>query len=117
MAVQRLLERLPTRPTAAKPQDRWLAAAYEWTESILLAVAVVLLLFSCVLRTATVSGPSMVPTLQSGDRVLIWQLGCQNLDYGEIVVVDRTTSAQPPIVKRVIGKAGDVIDIDLARGK
>ncbi len=104
-------------PFPRRTRGRWMVAVYEWVEAGLLAAIVVLLVFTCLLRTATVSGPSMSPTLQSGDRVLILQLGCHDPDYGEIVVIDRTPAGQPPIIKRVIGKAGDIIDIDFHAGE
>ena len=98
----------------ANPQ--WLSELFEWMESCILAVTIILLLFVFLGRTATVSGPSMQPTLYSGDRLLLWEMGAWDPAYGEIVVIDRTQSGEPPIIKRVIGKAGDHIDIDFTQG-
>ena len=114
MVQQRLqVRKAPARSRWAR---RWMPAAYEWVEAALAAVVAVLLVFTCLLRTATVSGVSMRPTLQDGDRVVILQLGCQDPDYGELVVVDGSPAGQPPIIKRVVGRAGDIIDIDFAAG-
>lgn len=90
---------------------------YEWVESCIAAVAVILLVFTFVVRTATVSGPSMVPTLRDKDRLILQQAGYTNPQYGDVIVVDRTQSHEPPIIKRVIGRSGDTIDIDFSTGE
>lgn len=90
---------------------------YEWIESCVLAIVVILTLFTFALRTATVSGPSMAPTLHDGDRLILMQAGYNDPQYGDIVVIDRAAHGQPPIIKRVIGRAGDEIDIDFDTGE
>lgn len=89
---------------------------FEWLESCIFAVVVILLVFTFFFRSATVSGTSMVPTLDNGERLILQQIGYNDPQYGDIVVVDRTQYKEPPIIKRVIGKAGDVIDIDFRTG-
>lgn len=89
---------------------------YDWAESCVLAVVLILLVFVFVVRTATVSGSSMVPTLHDRDRLLLQQIGYTDPAYGDIIVIDRTHSGEPPIIKRVIGRAGDVISIDFTIG-
>ena len=49
-----------------------------------------------------------------GERILINLM--KQPDYGDIVVVDGYTSYGKPLVKRVIGKGGDTINIDFAAG-
>ncbi|MBR7147156.1 MAG: signal peptidase I, partial [Oscillospiraceae bacterium] len=44
--------------------------SYEWLRSLVTAVLVVTLVFTFVLRLMGVSGASMLPTLQDGDRLL-----------------------------------------------
>lgn len=65
-------------------------------------------------RIVKVDGHSMDPTLFNGERILINLM--KQPDYGDIVVVDGYTSYGKPLVKRVIGKGGDTIDIDFAAG-
>lgn len=105
--IQHSLNQLPAR-------HRALGEVYEWVESCVLAVVCILLLFTCLARTATVSGPSMMPTLQNGDQLLLLQAGYHQPQHGDIIVIDRTQSDEPPIIKRVIGCAGDEIDIDFS---
>ena len=93
------------------------AEVYEWVESCVIAVGVILLIVAFAARTATVSGPSMLPTLRDGDRLLLVQAGYHDPQYGDVVVIDRSQKGEPPIIKRVIGRAGDEIDIDFETGQ
>lgn len=90
---------------------------YEWLESCTAAVLLIILVFTFLVRSATVSGSSMVPTLHDGERLILQQVGYNNPQYGDIVVIDRTQGNSPPIIKRVIGKAGDFIDINFQTGE
>ncbi len=90
---------------------------FDWVESCVDALVLLLLVFVFLVRTATVSGSSMVPTLHDRERLLLWQVGCRDPQYGDIVVVDRAGTGEPPVIKRVIGRAGDWIDIDFSAGE
>ncbi len=93
-------------------QENPLLELYEWLESGIVTVVGMLLLFTLIVRPATVNGPSMMKTLHDGDRLILQQAGYHDPQYGDIVVIDRTGTGEPAIVKRVIGRAGDTIDID-----
>ena len=82
----------------------------EWYDALAMAVAVIAIVFTFFVRIVKVYGHSMYPTLFNGERILINLM--KQPDYGDIVVVDGYTSYGKPLVKRVIGKAGDTIDID-----
>lgn len=99
------------------PKTQQALEMYDWLESCVFAVVLIVLIFILFLRSATVSGPSMQPTLTDGDRLILQQIGYDDPQYGDIVVVDRTQSGEPPIIKRVIGRAGDVINIDFESGQ
>ncbi len=87
----------------------------EWFEAIVLAVGAVALVFTFGVRMIRVDGRSMQPTLQDGERLLISSLP-YTPRYGDIVIIDEYTSYGRPLVKRVIGMAGDTIDIDFEQG-
>lgn len=77
----------------------------DWVEAVAWAAVVVILLFGFVARSITVSGSSMVPTLQDGDRLLVTCLHGQ-VEQGDIVILNKETAViQEPIVKRVIARA------------
>ena len=88
--------------------------ALEWYDALAMAVAVIAIVFTFFVRIVKVDGHSMDPTLFNGERILINLM--KQPDYGDIVVVDGYTSYGKPLVKRVIGKGGDTIDIDFAAG-
>lgn len=91
-------------------------SAYEWAENILFSVAVVMLIFTFVVKTYIVDGSSMVPTLLSGDRVF-----AQSLFYtpasGDVIVIDDNNSLSEPLVKRVVATAGQTVEMDPATGE
>ncbi|WP_300364194.1 signal peptidase I [uncultured Subdoligranulum sp.] len=86
----------------------------EWYDALAVAVAVIALVFTFVVRIVQVDGSSMVPTLADGERVVIASF--LQPDYGDVVVIDGYIPYGKPLVKRVIGKAGDTIDIDFDAG-
>jgi signal peptidase I len=87
---------------------------FEWLESIAGATMVVLLVVIFLFRLAVVDGPSMEPTLDNGDALIV-----ADFDYtpknGDIVIVD-SEGLGKFIVKRVIATAGQTINIDFTTG-
>lgn len=86
----------------------------EWYDALAVAVAVIALVFTFAVRIVQVDGSSMNPSLYSGERLLIATF--LQPDYGDVVVTDSYIPYGKPLVKRVIGKAGDTIDIDFQTG-
>ena len=94
----------------------------EWGKSLVLAVIIAFLVLKFVLFFAIVPTGSMVPTINEGDRILVWR--ClqyfdwenRGLTYGDIVVFDFSEASNGAddklLVKRVIGMGGDTISID-----
>ena len=91
-------------------------ALLEWYEALIFGAVLVVLLFTFVFRVAVVQGSSMNPTLQSGDRVLLWSAG-YTPQRGDVVVVDGYTSYEKALCKRIIALGGDEINIDFASGE
>lgn len=87
----------------------------EWYESIVFAMAFLVVLFTFFVRVAAVRGSSMEGTLQNGDRILLWELG-YTPQHGDIVVVGDSIDYGLPLVKRVIALGGDTVDIDFNSG-
>lgn len=87
---------------------RALITAYEWISAMVMAMVMISVLVTFVVRLVMVDGPSMLPTLQNGDRLLL--TGASDVyKPGEIVVVDRYT--EDPLIKRVVAVPGDVVEI------
>ncbi|MBQ1414026.1 MAG: signal peptidase I, partial [Clostridia bacterium] len=85
---------------------------YEWLEAIAFALSIVVILFTFVFRVVSVSGPSMNPTLISGDRVILNSLFFTPSN-GDIVVITQPNSHDnEPLIKRVIAVEGQTIALD-----
>ena len=88
---------------------------FEWYEALISAALVLVLVFSLFFRIIQVDGESMVPTLQNGDKLIVWGAGYEP-QRGDVVIVDSYTAYGKPLVKRVIAKGGDTVSIDYATG-
>lgn len=92
-----------------------IVSCYEWMEALITSLIVVTVFFSFVLRVVSVSGPSMLPTLHSDDRVLLfsefYRPKCE-----DVVVITRTRGLSEPIIKRVIALENQTVDIDFQTG-
>lgn len=90
----------------------------EYLHDIVYILAVILLVFTFLVRMVVVSGSSMFSTLADGDYLLLLDHPlCGDLEYGDIVVasMDRFHDGEP-IVKRVIATEGQIVDIDFEQG-
>ena len=88
---------------------------FEWYDSMVFALTVIVLVFVFLVRVITVSGYSMEPTLLWNDRVAV-----QSMLYtpkrGDVVVMDGYINYGDPLVKRIIAVGGDTLDIDFSTG-
>lgn len=87
----------------------------EWIDSVLMAVGLLALIFTFAVRAVRVDGISMVPTLRDQQLLLISSLPYRP-NRGDVVVIDAYTEHGQTLIKRVIGIAGDTIDIDFRSG-
>lgn len=89
---------------------------FEWVESLVTALVVVVILFTFLFRVVTVDGTSMLPNLYGGDRLVVSSY-FYTPKQGDIVVLKRTVGLTKPIVKRVIALPGQTVDIDYTLGR
>lgn len=89
------------------------AVLYEYAEVFLLAMVLLVVLFTFCFRVAGVTGTSMEPNLSNGDR-LILKTHFYEPVCGDIVVVNRYIDE--PLIKRVIALGGDTVRIDASTG-
>ena len=96
------------------------ATIYDWMDSLVLAIVVVILIFTFVFRVVSVSGPSMMNTFLNGDHVIVSDIGYTPKE-GDVVILSRnydndatleTNGDNTPIIKRVIALGGQWINID-----
>lgn len=88
---------------------------YEWVESFMSVLLPMIIIMVFLFRPATVVGQSMEPTLHNSDRLFLQVAGYNDPKYGDVVVVDRSWNGGEAIVKRVIGKSGDLMFIDFEK--
>lgn len=81
----------------------------EWTEELVIAVVIIAVAFTFLFRVITVTGTSMVPNYNDGDRVLV-TVGSFGVSRGDVVVI--TNVLDEPIIKRVIATEGQTVDFD-----
>ena len=91
---------------------------YEWGQSLVGSVLVVVAIFTFVIRMMGVDGHSMLNTLQHGDRLLVVNsMLYHDYKYGDIVILRKNgVFDDDPIVKRVIAVEGQTVDIDFTEG-
>lgn len=91
---------------------------YEWVQSLVGSVLVVVAIFTFVIRMMGVDGHSMLNTLQHGDRLLVVNsMLYHDYKYGDIVILRKNgVFDDDPIVKRVIAVEGQTVNIDFAEG-
>lgn len=88
---------------------------YDWTKSIALAMVVALVLNQFVFAMVQVEGGSMLPTLESKERLVVTKLFYEPT-AGDVVVV-KSHSLGKFIIKRVIAVGGDTIELRADSGE
>ena len=91
---------------------------YEWVQSLVGSVLVVVAVFTFGIRMLGVDGHSMLNTLQHDDRLLVVNpIFYHDYKYGDIVILRKNGAFDnDPIVKRVIAVGGQTVDIDFDAG-
>mgnify|MGYP005812459173 FL=1 len=86
---------------------------YEWLEEIVIALTLVILVFTFLFRVVTVTGESVLPNFVEGQKLIVTNLG-HSVEQGTVVVI--TNVLNEPIIKRVIATEGQTVDIDYETG-
>ena len=88
------------------------AELFEWLEAIAFALAIVVLLFTFVLRIVSVDGTSMTPTLDNEDRILVRNIFYTPEENDMVILVAPVgDDYNKPLVKRVVAVGGEYIQI------
>jgi signal peptidase I len=111
----------PAEPVGTLDEDRGKGSGYRWViEWAVILIAVLLctvLLRTYVIQSFYIPSPSMVPTLDVGDRIMVNKLSydLHSVHRGDIVVFKRPPLEEqnfPDLVKRVIGLPGETISTE-----
>jgi signal peptidase I len=103
----------------ATPRRRWRRTILEWLGVIGGGIVIALLVEAFLIQAFWIPSPSMEPTLDVGDRVLVNKLSYKLHDVhrGDVVVFERPPGASTgedgeikDLIKRVIAVGGDTIE-------
>lgn len=82
----------------------------DWCDSFVFSLFIIILVFMFVFRLVLVDGRSMYPTLSNQDRIVITHI-FGSPKQGDIIVLNSDVLGKT-IIKRVIGVAGQTVEID-----
>ena len=97
------------------PKPTFADDAFDWLESVIFSIFIVILIFTFLFRQVSVSGPSMQQTLQNNDRLIISHL-FYTPAKNDIVVI-RCEGLNEHIIKRIVATGGQEVNIDFKEGK
>lgn len=86
---------------------------FDFIEMLAGSVAIVILIFTLLFRLSSVDGTSMINTLKHGDRLVISAISGE-VEYGDIVAVQKARGYTLPLVKRVIATGGETVIFDFS---
>jgi signal peptidase I len=110
-----LIKRFKKTPEQPEKAQTPASGLYEWVESFIKTVVVVVFVFTFFARTSVVQGGSMENTLQEGEMLLVTRFLYTPV-HGDIVVATKPTMLNEPLVKRIIAMGGQTVDIDFGSG-
>lgn len=109
--------------TEKKKKPSVLLEIFDWIDSVVFSVILMILIFTLVFRIVGIKGESMENTVLDGEKVIISDV-FYTPKRGDIVVISRdyfNSLGQPvegsePIIKRVIATEGQTVNIDFESG-
>ncbi len=83
----------------------------EWIEIFFIAFVITMVLRTYIIEPTEVSGPSMEPTLQNGNRLIVNRFiyNFAAPKRGDVVVFEY--DSEKNFIKRIVGIPGDIIDV------
>ncbi|MBP2057069.1 signal peptidase I [Lactobacillus colini] len=88
-------------------QESWGKSILQILIMVIIFMGIYFLLFRFVFSNETVSGPSMQPTFENGDRIIA--VRHSSLQRGDIVILKAPDEPGALYIKRIIGLPGDTI--------
>lgn len=100
-------------PTPDAPKQSVVSSIFDFLEMFAVAVLIVMLLFTFVIRLCRVDGSSMENTLYDSDSLLLYSLGYKPVQDDIIVfhLTEPDKGLEKTLVKRVIATSGQTVEI------
>lgn len=95
-----------------KKKNGFHLSVYDMVSIVMSSFIIIAVVFTFVFRLVGVEGSSMTNTLQDNDWLLTVQK--ESYDRGDIVVITQPNYFNEPLIKRVIAKGGETVNIDFA---
>ena len=93
-----------------KRKNSFHLSVYDMVSIVMSSFIIIAIVFTFVFRLVGVEGYSMTNTLQDNDWLLTVQK--ESYDRGDIVVITQPNYFNEPLIKRVIAKGGETVNID-----
>ena len=100
----------PDKKDTKKGKSGFHISVYDFVSIVMSAFIIIAVVFTFAFRLVGVDGTSMTDTLQHGDWLLTVNKG--SYERGDIVVITEPNYFDEPLIKRVIAKGGETVDID-----
>ncbi len=100
--------------TQKKSKNSFHISVYDMVSIVMSAFIIIAVVFTFVFRLVGVEGFSMTNTLQDNDWLLT--VNKQSYERGDIVVITEPNYFDEPLIKRVIAKGGETVNIDFSTG-
>ena len=96
-----------------KEETTWQDTVSDWLISIIVAVVLAFCIRTFIVEPYLVSGPSMMPTLENRERLLVNKFiyYTRSPQKGEVIVFKYPSDTSRDFIKRVIATGGDTIEI------
>lgn len=107
----------PVNETTEQKKEKYgfVNFVYDMVSIFATAMVMIAVLFTFVIRFVGVDGDSMEPTLQNNDWLIVSAFNPE-IEHGDIVISTQPNAFDEPLVKRVIAKGGQTVDIDFETG-
>lgn len=110
-----------TTPVAEQTEQKkektgFIGFIYDMVSIFVTAMVMITVLFSFCVRFVGVDGNSMEPTLHDNDWLIVSAVNPE-IKHGDIVISTQPNAFDEPLVKRVIAKGGQTVDIDFEKGE
>lgn len=106
------MEKIEEEQVQKKASSKY-SGFYEWIDAVVAAFIAIFFIFTFCFRVVGVSGSSMCNTLQNGDWLIVSNFN-YHVQRNDIIVDTQPNPRNEPLIKRVIGIGGDVININPA---
>lgn len=96
-------------------KEKIISGIYDFAGILMASVITVAFIFAFLFKISVVNGDSMVKTLLDGDRLVITARD-YNIEQGDIIIISQPNTYEKVLIKRVIAKGGQTVDIDTNKG-